>query len=126
MNTESYVFYESVQKQALILYERMGAETALQFLLAVNNFGLYGEVPEVNDEVWLYGFEQTMTSIQAAKDRRQQQIDNGKKGGRPKTIDDSKVIELHTQGVKTKEIAETLHCSVSSVEKIVAETRKNP
>lgn len=125
MNTESFVMYESVYKQLQILEKRLGAETAMLFLNAVMEFGLYGVLPDEDSEVWLYGFEQTITSIHAAKDRHAAAIENGKKGGRKKTIDDTKVIELKEKGLTNKKIAEELGCSESSVEKIWTAHRKN-
>ena len=125
MNSESFVMYESVYKQIQILEKRLGAETAMKFLNAVMEFGLYGVIPEEESEVWLYGFEQTITSIGRAKSRYAAAVENGKKGGRKKTIDDIKVIELKEQGLTNKQIAEKLGCSESSVEKISSAHRKN-
>ena len=96
----------------------------MEFLNAVIEFGLYGVIPEEESDVWLYGFEQTITSIGCAKDRYSQAIENGKKGGRKKTIDDSKVIELKEQGYTHKKIAEIIGCSESSVDKIVRKSGK--
>ena len=125
MNSESFVMYESVYKQIQILEKRLGTETAMKFLNAVMEFGLYGVIPEEESEVWLYGFEQTITSIGMAKSRYAAAVENGKKGGRKKTIDDIKVIELKEQGLTNKKIAEKLGCSKSSVEKISSAYRKN-
>ena len=63
--------------------------------------------------------------IDKAKDRYATAVENGKKGGRPKTVDEYKVRELKGQGLTNKQIAEELKCSVSSVEKINAKNRKN-
>ena len=125
MNSESFVLYESVYKQASILEKRLGKEVAYDFIKAIMEFGLYGVVPEEDDIVWLYGFEQSITSIGAAKDRYNASIENGKKGGRPQTIDREKVIELHNKKYTNKQIAQQMGCSVSSVEKITATNRKN-
>lgn len=126
MNKQSFVLYESTYKQIEILEKRLGAEEAYKFIKAIMAFGLYGEVPEEESSVWLYGFEQSITSISAAKTRYTAAVENGKKGGRKKTIDDNKVIELKEDwGFTNKEIAEELNCSVSSVEKIIANYRKN-
>lgn len=125
MNKLSFVLYESVHKQTEILERKLGKETAYDFINAVINFGLYGELPDEDSDVWLYGFEQTITSISAAKDRYEAAIENGKKGGRPKKIDEEEAIKLKGQGLKNREIAEKLGCSESSIEKINAKTRKN-
>lgn len=125
MNNESFVLYESVFKQTEILSKKLGKEAAFDFIESIMAFGLYGELPDEESTVWLYGFEQSITSISAAKTRYQAAIENGKKGGRKKSIDDTKVMDLKEKGYTNKQIAEELKCSVSSVEKIVAKIRKN-
>ena len=95
MNAESFVFYESVYKQAERLEKKLGKEVGYDFLKAVIEFGLYGVVPDDDDNAWLYGLEQTITSIGAAKDRYAAAVENGKKGGRP-------VVELKEKEVLKK------------------------
>ena len=95
MNSESFVFYESVYKQAERLEKKLGKEVGYDFLKAVIEFGLYGAVPDEDDNAWLYGLEQTITSIGAAKDRYAAAVENGKKGGRKK-------IELNQEEVMKK------------------------
>lgn len=118
MNNQSFVLYESVYKQVQIIEKRLGAEKAMEFMNAIMEFGLYGVMPPEESDIWLYGFEQTITSISNAKDRYAAAVENGKKGGRKKTIDDSQVIKLKEQGLTNKQVAEHMNCSVSSVEKI--------
>jgi hypothetical protein len=125
MNKESFVMYESVFKQMEILEKRVSKEVAYDFIKAIATFGLYGEMPEEDSIVWLYGFEQSITSISAAKTRYEAAVENGKKGGRPKKIDEEFVIWLHEEGKTNAAIAEMAHCSISSVEKIIAKYRKN-
>lgn len=126
MNNESFVLYESVFKQTELLSKKLGKETAFDFIEAIMAFGLYGELPDEESSVWLYGFEQSITSISAAKTRYQAAKENGKKGGRPKTINEEEVMELkEIWGYTNKEIADELKCSTSSVEKIIAKNRKN-
>ena len=95
MNAESFVFYESVYKQAERLEKKLGKEVGYDFLKAVIEFGLYGAVPDDDDNAWLYGLEQTITSIGAAKDRYAAAVENGKKGGRKK-------VELNQEEVMKK------------------------
>ena len=95
MNKESFVFYESVAKQGDRLADKLGKEVAFDFYKAVIDFGLYGVLPDEDSNVWLYGFEQTITSISAAKDRYTAAVENGKKGGRPK-------VDLNEQEVLAK------------------------
>ena len=95
MNAESLVFYESVYKQAERLEKKLGKEVGYDFLKSVIEFGLYGVVPDDDDNAWLYGLEQTITSIGAAKDRYAAAVENGKKGGRKK-------VELNQEEVMKK------------------------
>ena len=95
MNAESFVFYESVYKQAERLEKKLGKEVGYDFLKAVIEFGLYGAVPDEDDNAWLYGLEQTITSIGAAKNRYAAAVENGKKGGRKK-------VELNQEEVMKK------------------------
>ena len=125
MNDKSFVMYESVHKHLERLSKKLGKEAAFDFLMAVNNYGLYGELPDEDDDAWLYGLEQTITSISKAKDRYTAAVENGKKGGRKQTIDRDKVLELKAKGNTNKAIAEELGCSVSSIEKIVSTNQKN-
>lgn len=67
-----------------------------------------------------------LPNISAAKDRYVLAKENGKKGGRPKTIDDGKIIALKKAGMTNKEVAEAMGCSVSTVEKATRKNRKNP
>ena len=98
MNSASFVFYESVYKQLQTLEKRLGTEVALEYINAVIEFGLYGVVPEEESDVWLYGFEQTITSIDRAKDRHEKAIENGKKGGRPTlTLNQEEVMNKYNE-----------------------------
>ena len=124
MNTESFVLYESVYKQMEILEKRLNKETAYDFLKAVMEFGLYGVMPDDESPVWLYGFEQTITSISSAKDRRAATIANGKKGGRATKYDKDEIIELHESGMSNAKITEKIGCSLSTVERAVREYRE--
>lgn len=101
MNASSFVFYESVYKQIQVLRERLGNDVAMEYMNAVMEFGLYGVVPEEESDVWLYGFEQTMTSIDRAKKRHEWSVEQGKRGGRPQ-------IELTKEEIlKQKQINKT-------------------
>ena len=107
MNKESFVFYESVAKQGDRLADKLGKEVAFDFYKAVIDFGLYGVLPDEDSNVWLYGFEQTITSISAAKDRYNAAVENGKKGGRPKVkLNEQEVLEKKKELGTWKETAQ--------------------
>lgn len=117
-NSCSFVFYESVWKQYQILDARR-PEAAKAFMRAVIEYGLYDIVPPEDDEVWMYGLEQTITSIDAAKGRREKNQEDGSKGGRPAIRFERKLIEQKKQELKTwKAVAEFLGIDEKTLRKI--------
>lgn len=117
-NSCSFVFYESVWKQYQILDARR-PEAAKAFMRAVIEYGLYDIVPPEDDEVWMYGLEQTITSIDAAKGRREKNQEDGSKGGRPAIRFERELIEQKKQELKTwKAVAEFLGVDEKTLRKI--------
>lgn len=117
-NSCSFVFYESVWKQYQILDARR-PEAAKAFMRAVVEYGLYDIVPPEDDEVWMYGLEQTITSIDAAKGRREKNQEDGSKGGRPAIRFERELIEQKKQELKTwKAVAEFLGIDEKTLRKI--------
>lgn len=118
MNSESFVMYESTFKQMEILEKRLGKDAAFDFIKAVSEFGLYGVIPDEESSVWLYGFEQTITSISKAKDRYTASIENGRKGGRP-------VVELKEKEVLKKKEELGTWKAVASYYGVTEQTLRN-
>lgn len=117
-NSCSFVFYESVWKQYQILDVRR-PEAAKAFIRAVIEYGLYDIIPPEDDEVWMYGLEQTITSIDAAKGRREKNQEDGSKGGRPTVRFERELIEQKKQELKTwKAVAEFLGIDEKTLRKI--------
>lgn len=86
---------------------------------AVIEYGLYDIVPPEDDEVWMYGLEQTITSIDAAKGRREKNQEDGSKGGRPAVRFERELIEQKKQELKTwKAVAEFLGIDEKTLRKI--------
>ena len=111
INSESFVLYESVYKHIQTLSNRVSETTALHYINCIMEFGLYGVEPPDDDEVWIYGFEQAMTSIYSAKERYNKSKENGRKGGAPERFSVDQVVELKEQGLTNKEVANILGCS---------------
>ena len=129
MNKESFVFYESVAKQGDRLADKLGKEVAFDFYKAIIDFGLYGVLPDEDNNVWLYGFEQTITSISAAKDRYNAAVENGKKGGRPKVnLNEQAVLEKKKELGTWKETAQFFGVTEQSLKNYRNqwENEKNP
>lgn len=86
---------------------------------AVIEYGLYDIVPPEDDEVWMYGLEQTITSIDAAKGRREKNQEDGSKGGRPAIRFERELIEQKKQELKTwKAVVEFLGIDEKTLRKI--------
>lgn len=117
INSQSFVLYESVYKHIQTLSNRVSDTTALHYINCIMEFGLYGVMPPDDDEVWIYGFEQAITSIYAAKERYNKSKENGKKGGAPERFPADRVAELKEQGLTNQEVAEKLGCSTKTVER---------
>lgn len=126
-NKSSFVFYESVYKQANALHKRNKKEEELELLRAIMEFGLYGVIPEEESDVWLYGFEQAATSISAAKTRYEAAKENGSKGGRPVKYPMMDMVRYREQGMTNNQIAAYMGCSVKTVEnKLKQYDKSNP
>ena len=65
----SFVLYESVFVQYQRLMRRGKTFEATAFIEAVMKYGLYGEVPDEDDEIWDYGFDGVVATISTAKER---------------------------------------------------------
>ena len=118
MNTNSFVLYESVFKQYDTLDKRLGSEVSNNFIRAIMEYGLYGVVPDDDSDVWLYGFEQAITSIEAAKTRRLKNMFDGSKGGRPrKEIDMDELDEQIEAGIPLKAIAGFFKVSEDTIQR---------
>ena len=65
----SFILYESVYVQYDRLMKRGKIEAAQAFINAVMRYGLYGEVPDDESEIWDYGFDGVVATVSAAKSR---------------------------------------------------------
>ena len=118
---DSFVFYRSFAEVISMIPD---AEDKITLLNALIEYGLNGTEPDLQYPLSAM-FKQMTSSISGAQKRYQASVENGKKGGRPKTVDEHKIRELKEQGLTDKQIAEELKCSISSVEKVPVKTRKN-
>ena len=118
---DSFVFYRSFAEVISMIPD---AEQQITLLNALIEYGLNGTEPDLQYPLSAM-FKQMTSSIAGAQKRYQASVENGKKGGRPKTVDEYKIRELKEQGLTDKQIAEELKCSISSVEKVPVKTRKN-
>ena len=80
-------------------------EAAQAFIGAVMRYGLYGEEPEEESEIWDYGFDGVVATISSAKDRYSKRIEV------PKEELEKFVAEGRTQ----QEIATYYGCSTDTI-----------
>ena len=124
-NYETFVFYGSWRETLEGFKEDFGADYAKEALWNLMTLATAGDIETEKKSIIGFITGCVMPNIDAAKKRYDAAVENGKKGGRPKKIDEEEVIKLKGQGMKNREIAEKLGCSESSIEKINAKTRKN-
>ena len=114
---ESFVLYESVFRTYQRIYKK-NKERAADYINAVMEFGIDGVLPDEDDEVWLYGLDNAIASISAAKDRRAKNIEDGAKGGRKKIDLDNDVLSvMRDRGMSYQEIADKLGVSKSTIQR---------
>lgn len=108
---QSFVLYESVYAQFERLLKANKAEGANRYIDAVMQYGLYGVVPEENDEVWLYGLDNVMASIDSAKSNYRKKIE----------VPKEELLKHLRQGLTREKIAEKFNCSVDTIRRRVKE-----
>ncbi len=108
---QSFVLYESVYAQFERLLKAEKAEGANRYIDAVMQYGLYGVVPEESDDVWLYGLDNVMASIDSAKSNYRKKIE----------VPKEELLKYLRQGLTREKIAEIFHCSVDTIRRRVKE-----
>ena len=103
----SFVLYESVYVQYDRLMRRGKIEAAQAFISAVMRYGLYGEVPDEESEIWDYGFDGVVATISSAKDRYTKRID----------VPQEELEKFVREGRSQQEIASYYNCSVDTIQR---------
>lgn len=115
---ESFVLYESVYKTFERLYHRNKA-IAADYIKAVMDFGITGVLPDEEEEVWLYGLDSAIASIDSAKNNRRKNIEDGSKGGRPQIeLDRDEVMQKKDELRTWKAVAAYFHISENTLRAI--------
>ncbi|MBQ0088129.1 MAG: helix-turn-helix domain-containing protein, partial [Prevotellaceae bacterium] len=114
VKNNSYVMYATWLDQVEQLEENGQFELAYKYIRAIMDYGIYGEYDNSDVMVNLL-MTQTALGIDKAQSRYAAAVENGKKGGRPKTVDEEKIVELKRQGLTNKKIAEKVGCSDKTV-----------
>ena len=103
----SFILYESVYVQYDRLMRRGKIEAAQAFINAVMRYGLYGEVPDDESEIWDYGFDGVVATVSAAKSRYTKQID----------VPQDELQMLVDEGRTQQDIANYYNCSVDTIQR---------
>ena len=103
----SFVLYESVYVQYDRLMRRGKVQAAQEFINAVMRYGLYGDTPEEESEIWDFGFDGVIATISSAKDRYTKRID----------IPREELERFVSEGRTQQEIASYYNCSVDTVQR---------
>ena len=106
----SFVLYESVFKHFERLQKR-DKELALEYINAIMNYGLYGEAPAEDSEIWDFGIDSDIASISTAKKKFSKKIN----------IPKEELQEHLNKGLKQTEIASIYNCSVDTIQRRIKE-----
>lgn len=103
----SFILYESVYVQYERLMRRGKVQEAQDFIKAVMRYGLYGDEPGEDSEIWDFGFDGVIATISTAKDRYTKRID----------IPQEELERFVREGRSQQEIAGYYNCSVDTVQR---------
>ena len=112
-NYTSILILESSLRRAERFIARGERDKALDMLMALLRFGAYGMEPDEDSEIYDY-IESDLVIMQRARERYNHNIENGKRGGRPKKqFDKELALQLYSEGVPVDEILDSLDNCVS-------------
>ena len=103
----SFVCYESVYRQFERLTRRGKQQEANDFIDAVMRYGLYGEKPDDDSEIWDFGFDGIIATISSAKEKYNKKIN----------IPEDELSAMLASGETQQQIAEYYHCSVDTIQR---------
>ena len=107
---ETFLFYESYGKT----FERLrqiDKEKADQYIYALIRYGLYNELPPQDSDVWLFGFDGVIATINSAKSNRAKKIN----------IPKEDLEEMINHGLTQEEISKAFSCSVDTIQRRMKE-----
>lgn len=107
---ETFLFYESYGKT----FERLrqiDKQKADEYIYSVIRYGLYNELPPQESDVWLFGFDGVIATINSAKSNRAKKI----------KIPKEDLEEMMEQGKTQEEMAKYFCCSVDTIQRRMKE-----
>ena len=103
----SFVCYESVYRQFERLTKRGKHSEANAFIDAVMRYGLYGEKPDEESEIWDFGFDGIIATISSAKEKYQKRIN----------VPEEELATMLRSGQTQQQIADYYGCSVDTIQR---------
>ena len=103
----SFVCYESVYRQFERMVQRGKQQEANEFIDAVMRYGLYGEKPDENSEIWDFGFDGIIATISSAKEKYQKKIN----------VPEEELAAMLRSGQTQQQIANHYGCSVDTIQR---------
>lgn len=103
----SFICYESVYRQFERLTRRGKQQEANAFIDAVMRYGLYGEKPDEESEIWDFGFDGIIATISSAKEKYHQKIN----------IPEEELSAMLRSGQTQQQIANHYGCSVDTIQR---------
>lgn len=103
----SFVCYESVYRQFERLTKRGKHSEANAFIDAVMRYGLYGEKPNEESEIWDFGFDGIIATISSAKEKYQKRIN----------IPEEELAAMLSSGQTQQQMANHYGCSVDTIQR---------
>jgi hypothetical protein len=121
MSMANLVFYEGWTDTLQALSKIKDIQFAKDAAWEIINYGTKGIY--TTDDKDLIDFVDGMCAIQIDKSQKRYAAckENGSQGGRPQKVTKESVKELSDKGLSKQQIAETLKCSIRSVERKLAE-----
>lgn len=125
MEHENFVFYGSWKEHLNGLKELCGEDVAKEVAWQIINYGTTKAFDTEDQKIINMVNGMCRDLIISAKKRREASIANGKQGGRPKKYSAEEMLALRSQGLSPQDIAQTLGCSIKTVQRTLAEAEED-
>lgn len=123
MEIKGFYCYKTVY-DTLIELAQKDEDMAYRYIRAVMDYAFTGDYDE-SDSIINALMQSAIFGIDNAEKRYEKNIEDGKRGGRPRKTNDEEIQKLLDEGKDKKEIAKIFNCSVRTVERTMARLRQN-
>ena len=116
MKKDSAIIYESIYKTIELIPD---TELKWEAIKGILKYSFYGEELNSDNPLVQMVYTSAFPSIRNAVERYERAVEDGKRGGRPSTVDKEKVLQLKKQGKTYQEISDELDCPKNTIKKIL-------